>query len=277
MKQHSLWTLALLSALPALALDEKPLLSQGSMETSLTAKADGAFQALDQDWNMYSIPTPSAPMRWGMTAGFKYGMNDQSDLEIVLPWELRDADWSQQQGRSHHYYTGFDRMDLSAKIQVRKLGFGPLAGFSFPLGNTKVIGYEPEWGFTFGGWGGYHKGNRWIDGLATWSITPENSSGLKPGSSQNLLLTAGIQLDEGVAPTFGFQWQRQAAGSLNGSTKGLSQWQSEEHQSGTLIPGCVLQLDEDWNLETKVPVVYSGRNAFATVGLSLTLVGNFEP
>ena len=271
MDTKSLRIALFLAVVPVFALDEKPLLSQGSMEASLTGSVDGAFQMLDDSWGFLSAPTPSAPMKWGLEAGFKYGMNDQSDLEITFPWELRDADWAQMQGHEHSYYTGFDRLDLSAKIQVGKWGAGPLAGFSFPIGNTRVVGFEPEWGFTFGVWGGRHAANRWIDGLATWSVTPENSSGFKPGDRQHVVASAGIQLDEGVAPTFALRWDREGKASNSGKNTGV------ERQVFQAVPGCILLLDEDWTLETKLPVVFAGRNTFATAGLSIALVGSFEP
>ncbi len=268
---RKLLAILILSSLPVLALDEKPILQPGAMEGGLYSHFDATYQMLDGGWSYYSAPSPSAPTSFGMNGAFKYGMNESSDLEVVVPWVLRDADWAYLQGRRHSFYTGFDRIDLSAKIQVAKLGAGPLAGFSFPLGNERVVGFSPEWGFTFGGWGGIHRANRWIDGLATWSITPQNSSGFRPGDRQLALFNAGLQLDEGVAPVFGMQWDRQGVSDSSGHSRGI------ERQRIQALPGCILQLDEDWNLEVKVPVVFTGRNTYGTFGLSLGLVGSFEP
>ena len=268
---RKLLSILILSSLPVLALDEKPLLQPGAMEAGVYSRYDATYQMLDGSWNYYSAPSPSAPTSFGLTGSFKYGMNESSDLEVVIPWVLRDADWSVLQGRKRSFYTGFDRIDLTAKIQLAKWGAGPLAGFSFPLGNERVVGFSPEWGFTFGGWGGIHRANRWIDGLATWSITPKNSSGFRPGDRQLALFNAGIQLDEGIAPTFGMQWDRQGVNDSSGRSRGV------ERQRIQALPGCVLQLDEDWNLEVKVPVVFAGRNTYGTFGLSLGIVGSFEP
>ena len=270
---RKLLAILLLSSLPVLALDEKPILQPGVMEGGLYSRFDATYQMLGPRWNYYSAPSPSVPTSWSVTGAFKYGMNESSDLEVTVPWVLRDGDWAYLQGRKHSYYTGFDRVDLAAKIQIAKSGAGPLAGFSFPLGNTKVVGFEPEWGFSFGGWGGIHRSNKWIDGLATWSITPKNSSGFRPGDRQKALFNAGLQLDEGIAPTFGVQWDRQGVNDSSGHRPG----KSKEQQRVQAIPGCILQLDEDWNLEVKVPVVFTGRNTYGTAGLSLGIVGSFEP
>jgi hypothetical protein len=66
------------------------------------------------------------------------------------------------------------------------------------------------------------------------------------------------------------QWNRFGSNSLKGVV------QTDEQQSVTALPGCILQLDEDWNLEVKVPVVFAGRNTYGTAGLSLGIVGSFE-
>jgi len=260
-----------LTSLPVFALDEKPLLAQGDMEAGLYTRVDGTYQMLSPKWGYYSAPTPTAPISLGMDATFKYGMSESSDLEISMPWVFRDADWAKEgQPSRDDWYTGFDRIALVAKVDVSKTGVGPLFGFDFPLGNEKVVGFDPEWGFTFGGWGGYHKANRWIDGYATWSVTPQTSSGYRPGSQQVAMFNTGVQLDEGVAPTFGMQWNRFGSNSLKGVVE------TDEQQSFTASPGCILELDEDWNLEVKVPVVFAGRNTYGTAGLSLGIVGSFE-
>lgn len=260
----------LLSSIPALAVDEKPLLQPGSMEFGFVSRYDVTYQMLDGGWGYYSAPSPGAPSSWGMNAEFKYGMNESSDLEVTVPWVLRDGDWAKLQGRKRSYYTGFDRVGLTAKIQLGKTGVGVLAGFDFPLGNEKVVGFNPEWGFSGGVWGGLHRNSKWIDGLATWGITPSNSSGYRPGDKQVALFNAGIQLDEGVAPQFGIQWDRVGRAQSNGSDTGLV------HQRVQAIPGVILQMDEDWNLDVKVPVVFTGKNTYGTAGISIGVIGSFE-
>jgi hypothetical protein len=241
------------------------------MELGFTTRYDSAYQMLDGGWGYYSAPTPWPPGSFGESVQFKYGMNETSDLEVVVPWVLRDGDWAKMQGRSRSYYTGFDRVELSAKMQLGKSGAGVIAGFDFPLGNEKVVGSSPEWGFGFGLWGGIHRANKWVDGLATWSITPQNSSGYRPGDKQVAIVNSGIQFDEGIAPQFGLQWDRTGQAQSNGSDTGLV------HQRIQAIPGVILQLDEDWNLDVKVPVVFAGKNTYGTVGLSVAIIGNFEP
>ena len=262
--------LVLFSSLPSFALDEKPVLPEGAMEMGLRFGADATYQMLDDSWSMHSATSPGAPVAYSAEAWFKYGMNDKSDLEVVLPWAFRDLDWAKMEGRSESY-GGLDRLHLAAKIRLMKGGPGVVAGFSFPMGHTKVVGFEPEWGFTLGTFGGYRKAAWWADGLATWSTTPENSSGFKPGDVTNLQARGGVQLDEGVIPDFAISWSMTGKSSTHDVEQGL------EVQKIVAIPGCQLQLDEEWTLEVRVPVVFAGTNTHASAGLSLGVVGSFEP
>jgi len=275
MRLSAIYFSVVLSALPAFALDEKPLVAQGGMEFGLRFGGDATYQMLDDSWSMYSAPTPSAPLVWNSEASFKYGMNENSDLEVVLPWAYRTKDYALLEDRTAGY-GGFDRMHLAAKIRLAKTGAGLVAGFSFPLGHEKVVGFNPEWGFTLGAFGGYRKGIWWVDGLSSWSTTPKSSSGFQPGDVTNLLARTGVQLDEGVAPNLAVSYTYTDKSVLGKSTS--------TPKTGMVpvtkilaIPGCILQLDEEWNLDVRVPVVFAGANTHASAGLSLGIVGYFEP
>lgn len=271
MRQSVVYRSLLLAAIPVFALDEKPVLVQGGMEMGLRLGFDATYQMLDDSWAMSSAQTPSAPVAYASEAYFKYGMNEKSDLEVVLPWALRDKDWASQEGYDDSY-GGFDRLHLAAKIRLLKKGTaGLIAGFSFPLGHTKVVGFTPEWGFSLGTFGGYRKANWWIDGLGTWSTTPKNSDGFQPGDVTLLTARGGMQLDEGIAPDFGLSYVATGRPSTNGEDNGPA-----VHKI-TAIPGCQLMFDEEWTLEVRLPVVVSGANTHATAGLSLGIVGYFEP
>jgi hypothetical protein len=260
----------LLVSLPAFALDEKPLLEQGGMEFGFRFGFDATYQMLDESWAFSSAQSPSAPVAYASEAVFKYGMNERSVLEVSLPWALRDKDYASLEGRTESY-GGFDRIQLAAKIELAKTGAGLVAGFYFPLGHQKIVGFNPEWGFTLGAFGGYRKGSWWADGLTTWSTTPQTSSGFKPGDMTHLLARAGVQLDQGVAPTFAMAYQHVGSATQNDKETGL-----EVHRI-TATPGCLLQLDEEWTLDVRLPVVVGGANAHASAGLSVGIVGYFEP
>jgi len=260
----------LLASLPALALDEKPLIEQGGMEFGLRLGFDGTYQMLDDSWNFHDATSPSAPIAYTSEASFKYGMNDKSDLEVTMPWAFHDKDYASLENRTASY-GGFDRIQLAAKIGLAKSGAGLVAGFYFPLGHEKIVGFNPEWGFTLGAFGGYKKGIWWADGLTTWSTTPQNSSGFQPGDQTQLLSRGGLQLDQGVAPNLALVYNLLGSPTQNGKTTGSTV------QKITAIPGCLLQLDEDWTLDVRLPVVVAGANVHASAGLSVGIVGYFEP
>ena len=236
----------------------------------MRAGFDATYQMLDDSWNFSSATSPNPPVVYSTEAVFKYGMNERSDLEVSLPWAFRDKDYATLEGRTASY-GGFDRIHLAAKIGLVKSGAGLVAGFYFPLGHTKIVGFNPEWGFTLGAFGGYRKGLWWADGLTTWSTTPSNSSGFQPGDATQLLARGGVQLDEGVAPNFAIAYNLVGKSSQDGKDIGKSV------QKITATPGCLLQLDEEWTLDVRLPVVVSGANTHATAGLSLGIVGYFEP
>jgi len=260
----------LLASLPALALDEKPLVEQGGMEFGLRFGFDATYQMLDESWNFHSATSPSAPVAYASEATFKYGMNEKSDLEVSLPLALRDKDYAKMEGRTASY-GGFDRIQLAAKIGLAKTGAGLVAGFYFPLGHEKIVGFNPEWGFTLGAFGGYKKGLWWADGLTTWSTTPENSSGFQPGDMTQLLARGGIQLDQGVAPNLALAYNLLGSSTQDGKETG------DAVHKITVTPGCLLQLDEDWTLDVRLPVVAAGANVHASAGLSVGIIGYFEP
>lgn len=260
----------LLVSLPALALDEKPLLEQGGMEFGFRFGFDATYQMLDESWNFSSAPSPSAPVAYGSEAVFKYGMNEKSALEISMPWAWRDKDYASLENRTASY-GGFDRVQLAAKIGLAKTGAGLVAGFYFPLGHQKIVGFNPEWGFTLGAFGGYRKGIWWADGLTTWSTTPKTSSGFQPGDMTQLLSRGGVQLDQGVAPTLAMSYNHWGSATQDGKETG------ESVHKIAVTPGCLLQLDEDWSLDVRLPVVVAGANVHASAGLSVGIVGYFEP
>lgn len=246
------------------------MIEQGGMEFGLRFGGDATYQVLDESWDFSDATSPSAPVVYSSEAVFKYGMNEKSDLEISLPSSFRDKDYASLEHRTAAY-GGFDRMLLAAKIGLGKTGAGLVAGFFFPLGHERIVGFNPEWGFTLGAFGGYRKRNLWVDGLTTWSTTPANSAGLKPGDVTALLSRGGIQLDEGVAPTMALAYSLVGSSTTNGHENGKSV------QKITATPGCLLQLDEEWNLDIRVPVVVAGANTHASAGLSVGIVGYFEP
>lgn len=270
MRTQVIFRSLLLVSLPALALDEKPLLEQGGMEFGLRFGFDATYEMLDESWNFQDATSPSPPVAYATEASFKYGMNEKSDLEVTLPWAYRDKDYARLENRTASY-GGFDRIQLAAKIGLAKTGAGLVAGFYFPLGHQKIVGFNPEWGFTLGAFGGYKKGNWWTDGLTTWSTTPENSSGFQPGDRTQLLARGGVQLDQGVAPTLAIGYDLVGSSTQKGKETGVS-----VHRI-TATPGCLLQLDEDWNLDVRLPVVVAGANTHASAGLSVGIVGYFEP
>lgn len=261
----------LLLPFSAFALDEKPLLSEQSMEGGLVTGFAGTFMVLDDAGQFQDATVPSLPTSWTFAGTFKYGMSESSDLEIVFPWIYRDKDWAELQGRERSGLMGFDRLSLSSKISLFKRPFGLLVGFDVPMGHAKIVGFDPEWGFKGGLWGGYRRGAAWVDGLGIWGVTPENQNKFKPGDRQTILANAGYQFEGGVAPQFGVTWSREGKTSVNGKETGVSAWSLQ------LEPGAVLELDEDWRLDVKVPTVVAGANRFATTGLQIHLIGNFEP
>lgn len=260
----------LLVSLPALALDEKPLLEPGGMEFGLRFGFDATYQMLDNSWNFQNATSPSAPVAYASEAVFKYGMNEKSDLEVTLPWASRDKDYAVLENRTASY-AGFDRIQLAAKIGLAKTGAGLVAGFYFPLGQEKIVGFNPEWGFTLGAFGGYKKGIWWANGLTTWSTTPKTSSGFQPGDMTQLLSRGGLQLDQGVAPNLALAYSLMGSPTQNGKETGVA-----VHKI-TVTPGCLLQLDEDWSLDVRLPVVVAGANVHASAGLSVGILGYFEP
>lgn len=271
MRQSVVYRTVLLAVLPVFALDEKPVLAQGGMEMGLRLGFDATYQMLDDSWAMSSAQTPGVPVAYSSEAYFKYGMNEKSDLEVVLPWAFRDKDWTRLEGRDDSY-GGFDRLHLAAKIRLLKKGSsGLIAGFSFPLGHEKVVGFTPEWGFTLGTFGGYRKANWWVDGVGTWSTTPKNTDGYQPGDVTLLTARGGLQLDEGIAPDFALSYAMTGRPSTKGVDEGVT-----VHKI-TAIPGCQLSFDEEWTLEVRLPVVVGGANTHASAGLSLGIVGYFEP
>ncbi|MBK9579875.1 MAG: hypothetical protein IPK50_16885 [Fibrobacterota bacterium] len=231
----------------------------------------GTYYVADDNGDFQAARVPTLPTSTGMEATFKYGMSESSDLEVVLPWVYRDKDWSLLEGREKESYAGFDRLSLSAKIGILKFPCGLIAGFDFPVGHAKVVGFDPDWGFFGGIWGGYRKGAYWADGVATWGVTPENAKGFKPGDRQAVGVNAGWQLEGGVAPQLGFSYDRTGSMQQDGKSKG------SDHASLQALPGAVLELDEDWRLDVKVPTVLAGRNSFVSTGLSVHVIGNFEP
>lgn len=276
MRQSAIFVSIVLSALPAFALDEKPLLAQGGMEFGFRFGGDATYQLLDGSWNTTDAATPGVPLAWSSEATFKYGMSDRSDLEIVLPWVYRDKDYATLEGRADGY-GGFDRAHLAAKIRLTKsVESGLTFGFSFPLGHEKVVGFNPEWGFTLGTYGGYRKGIWSADALATWSTTPKSSSGFQPGDVTLLTARTGVQLDEGVAPNFGLSYSY-VDKSVLGKSTGIPLTGMVAVSKIVATPGCVLLLDEEWSLDVRVPVVVAGANTHAAAGLSVGIVGYFEP
>ena len=268
MRTFGIQHLLLLSALPVLALDEKPLVAPSAMEFGFRFGGDVTYQLADKDWNQSSATTPSAPVEYSSDFVFKYGMNPSSDLEVTLPWVFRDKDYALSEGKQSSY-AGFDRMTLAAKIKLGKTGAGLVAGFAFPLGHEKVVGFNPEWGFTMGAFGGYRKGPLWVDGLTTWSTTPKNSAGFQPGDVTFLSSRAGIQLEEGVAPNLGLSYGYTGRSATKGVASGAA-----VHKI-VATPGCLLQFDEEWTLDVRVPVVVAAANSHASAGLSLGIVGFF--
>lgn len=267
------WNLLAICLLPisVFAVDEKPLLAAQSYEGGVRLRMQGAYYVADVNGDFQDAEVPTLPTSTGLEAVFKYGMSESSDLEVVLPWVYRDKDWAMLEGRDKESYAGFDRATLAAKIGILKYPFGLLAGFDLQLGHAKVVGFDPDWGFFGGFWGGYRKGNWWVDGYGIWDLTPENAKGFKPGEKQTILANGGLQLEGGVAPQFGFSWTRTTQTQQDGKKIGF------EHAALEVLPGAILELDEDWRLDVKVPTVVAGRSSFVTTGLSVQLIGNFEP
>ncbi|MEK7394147.1 MAG: hypothetical protein AAB214_16435, partial [Fibrobacterota bacterium] len=184
------------------------------------------------------------------------------------PWVYRDKDYATLEGRADGY-GGFDRAHLAAKIRLTKsVESGLTFGFSFPLGHEKVVGFNPEWGFTLGTYGGYRKGIWSADALATWSTTPKSSSGFQPGDVTLLTARTGVQLDEGVAPNFGLSYSY-VDKSVLGKSTGIPLTGMVAVSKIVATPGCVLLLDEEWSLDVRVPVVVAGANTHAAAGLSV--------
>ncbi|HOX50954.1 MAG TPA: hypothetical protein PKY05_05670 [Fibrobacteria bacterium] len=253
------------------ALDEKPLLSAQSFEGGLRLTSVGTYYVVDDNGDFQDAAVPTLPTSTSMEATFKYGMSENSDLEVVLPWVYRDKDWALLEGRKKESYAGCDRLSLAAKIGILKYPAGLIGGIDVPVGHTKIVGFDPDWGFFGGVWGGYRKGIWWVDGVATWGVTPENASGFKPGDRQSVVANGGFQLEGGVAPQLGFTYQRTGQTQQDGKSIGL------EVSAFRVEPGVVLELDEDWRLDVKVPTVLAGRNSFVNTGLSVHVIGNFEP
>ncbi|MBK8803946.1 MAG: hypothetical protein IPN71_18215 [Fibrobacteres bacterium] len=268
--RRNLVAIALLP-LSVFAVDEKPLLSAQSYEGGMRLHMQGTYLVADNNGDFQDAEVPTLPTSTSMEATIKYGMSENSDLEVSMPWIFRDKDWALLEGREKESYAGFDRVTLAAKIGIMKYPFGLIAGFDFPLGHAKVVGFDPDWGFFGGVWGGYRKANAWVDGFATWGVTPENAQGFKPGDRQVAVVNGGIQLEGGVAPQLGFSYSRKGLTQQDGKSKG-SDWASLQ-----VLPGAILELDEDWRLDLKVPTVLAGRNSFVSTGLSVHVIGNFEP
>ncbi len=246
------------------------MVPNGGMEFGFRAGADVTYQMADKNWEETNATSPTAPVAYSTEAYFKYGMNDRSDLEISLPWYFYDKDYALLHDRTESF-GGFDRAHLAAKIGLGKTGTGLVAGFFVPVGQEKIVGFKPEWGFTLGTFCGYRKGTWYADGLATWSTTPKSSSGFQPGDVTVMMARGGVQLDEGVAPNFALNYSFTGRSNTNDVASG------EVVHKILATPGCLLQLDEDWTMDVRVPVVVMGANVHASAGLSVGIIGYFEP
>lgn len=263
---HRRFAALLLVALPAFALDEYQPAEEGVIAVNVQNGLDWGVGEWDPDGGLQD-PVGS-PLTWSPGLQVRLGLPNLTEISLELPLAVlnKDAlgapegDW------------GFAQTRLGFKLGIEDLPIGVVGAVSFPLGHSAIVGDEPRWRFLAGGIGHWERKKFRIDGTVTWTVTPANEDGIRPGDVWQVVARPQYKASPVFTPYLGGVATITTAGKVNEIRTG------QMSRLLTLQPGTFVTLDEEWRLELQAPVTVAGDwPEKATAGLYLGITYTMAP
>lgn len=256
----------LLVALPAFALDEFQPAEEGVIAVDLQNGLDWGIGDFDPDG---ALQEPfGSPLTWSPGVQVRLGLPNLTEISLEVPLAVlnkdalgaKEGDW------------GFDQSRLGFKLGIEDWPVAVVGAVSFPLGHTVIVGDEPRWRFLAGGIGHWERKKFHLDGSVTWTVTPANEDGIRPGDVWEIVVRPQYHLNTVFTPYLGGVATITTAGKVNEIRDG------QMSRLVTLQPGTFVTLGEEWNLVFQAPVTVAGDwPETATAGLYLGITYTMAP
>lgn len=243
---HRRLVVLLLAAVPTFALDEYQPAEEGVIAVDLQNSLDWGIGDYDPEGTLRE-PFGS-PLAWRPGVQVRLGLPNLTEISLELPLAVlnkdalgaKEGDW------------GFDQSRLGFKLGIEDWPVAVVGAVDFPMGHSVIVGDEPRWRFLAGGIAHWERKKFLIDGSVTWTVTPANEDGIRPGDVWEIVARPQYKLNPMFTPYLGGFAAVTTAGKINEVREG------QMSRLITLQPGVFVTLDEEWRVELQAPLTVAG-------------------